>query len=282
MAVDHDLARPTRPAGGSRRAIARAASPIAHLRRSVEVLAALAESDMRARYGRGRWQLAKWLADPFAALGVYMLLVVFVLDVDRPAPGLSLACAIVPFQLVMSSVINALGAVQIRSSIVQNMAFDRTLIPVSSVMTEGVAWAAAFTLIPLMMGIYAVGPTSALLWLPALIAMTVVVALSFSYPATLIGVWFGDLRPFAVSLIRTLYFVAPGLVALDEITGRAADLIKLNPLTGLFEAYRDVFLYGRSPDAWEFLIPLGIAAALLAVTVPLYRRDQRHMAKIVQ
>ena len=281
MAIE-DVARPARRTGASRRAAARTVTRWAQARRSTDVVLALAESDMRARYGRGHWQLVKWLADPFAALGVYLLLVVFVLDVDRLAPGLSLACAIVPFQLVMASVVNALGAVHLRQSIIQNMDFDRTLIPVSSVMTEGVAWAAAFTLLPLMMAAYGVGPTFALLWLPALIATTVVVALAFAYPATLIGVWFADLRPFAVSLVRTLYFVAPGLVALDEITGRAGELFKLNPLTGVFEAYRDVFLYGRSPDAWEFLIPLGISAVLLAVTVPVYRRDQRHMAKIVQ
>lgn len=199
---------------------------------------------MRARYGRGRWQLVKWLADPFAAIGIYLLLVIFVLDVDDPAPGLSLACAIVPFQLVMMSVVNGLAAVALRRSIVQNMRFDRTLIPLSSVITESMAWLAALTLLPLMMAIYTVGPTLALLWLPAVLALTIVVALALAYPACLIGVWFPDLRPFAVSLIRTLYFVAPGLVALDAIRGeKAAALIKLNPLTGIFEAYRDIFLY---------------------------------------
>lgn len=253
------------------------------LARRLNVLAALAESDLRARYGRGRWQLVKWLADPFAALGVYLLLVIFVLEVDDPAPGLSLACAIVPFQLVMMSVVNGLGAVSLRRSIIQNMSFDRTLIPVSSVLTESVAWLAALTLLPLMMAIYAVGPTLALAWLPAVLMLTIAVSLALAYPATLIGVWFLDLRPFAISLIRTLYFVAPGLVALDAIGGgQVAALIKLNPLTGVFEAYRDVFLYGQRPAAWEFLYPLGIAALVLAAAVPVYARDQRHFAKVVE
>lgn len=282
MAVEHDL--PASPAQGvAERRRSHASRLRAGLVRRLNVLFALAESDMRARYGRGRWKLVKWLADPFAALGVYLLLVVFVLDVDDPAPGLSLTCAIVPFQLVMMSVVNGLGAVQLRRSIIQNMRFDRTLIPVSSVLTESMAWLAALTLLPLMMAIYAVGPTPALAWLPAVLALTFVVSLALAYPATLIGVWFPDLRPFAVSLIRTLYFVAPGLVALDAIRGeKASALIKLNPLTGIFEAYRDVFLYGQRPAAWEFLCPLVIAALILAVAVPVYARDQRHFAKVVE
>lgn len=59
----------------------------ARLSRSLAVLVALAESDMRARYGRGRWQLIKWLVDPFAVAGVYLLLVTFVLNRPVPRPG---------------------------------------------------------------------------------------------------------------------------------------------------------------------------------------------------
>jgi len=254
----------------------------ARLARAANVLLALAESDLRARYGRGRWQLVKWLADPFAVVGVYLLLVTFVLDRGGFAPGLSLACAIVPFQLVMMSVVNAIGAVSLRRSIVLNMTFDRTLIPASSVMTESVAGGAALTLLVLMMAAYGVAPTVAVLWLPAVIASTLALALAFAYPAALVGVWFSDLRVFAVSLMRTLYFVAPGLVPLSDVGGRAEELLKLNPLTGLFEAYRDVLLYGQRPAAWELLYPLGASVLLLCLFVPVYRREQHHFAKVVE
>jgi ABC-type polysaccharide/polyol phosphate export permease len=239
-------------------------------------------SDMLERYGRGRWQLIKWLADPFAVTGVYLLLITFVLDRGGPAPGLSLACAIVPFQLVMMSATNAITSVASRKAILRNMAFDRTLLPISSVMTESIAAAASVGLLILMMSIYTVVPTLALLWLPLVILATLAVALGFAYAFALVGVWFADLRIFAASLLRTLYFVAPGLVPLTEIYGRANDLLKLNPLTGLFEAWRDILLYGQRPEAWELAIPIGFAAVLLAVIIPVYRREQLHFAKVVE
>jgi ABC-type polysaccharide/polyol phosphate export permease len=86
---------------------------------------------------------------------------------------------------------------------------------------------------------------------------------------------------FVISLVRALYFVAPGLVALAEIPGDAAELAKINPLTGLFEGFRDIFLYGQSPAAWELLVPAAWALALLAVVLPIYRRESRHLAKVV-
>ena len=282
MAAEPDLGAATRKPPALRVTVARERGDRRGLGRAGTILVALAESDLRARYGRGRWQLVKWLADPFAALGIYLLLVVFVINRPGEAPGLSLACAIVPFQLVMMSVVNALGAIQLRRSIVLNMNFARTLIPISAVLTESVAGIAALVLIPLMMAIYRVAPTASVLWFPVVLVVTLALAIGVAYPAALVGVWFPDLRPFAVSLVRTLYFLAPGLVSLAEITGRAHDLLKINPLTGLFESYRDVFLYGQTPAAWELLYPLGFAAVLIGIFVPVYRREQRHFAKVVE
>ncbi|MEA2472566.1 MAG: lipopolysaccharide transport system permease protein [Thermoleophilaceae bacterium] len=246
-----------------------------------DVLATLTISDLRARYGRGPWRLVKWLLDPFALVGVYLLLVTVVLDRPNRATGLSLACAVIPFQLLMMTIINALDSVVSRTAIIQNMGFRRALIPLASLATESTAFAASLLLIALMMAVYAVAPTTAIVWLPLVLALNLALAAAAAFPAALIGVWLPDLRTFVVSAVRTLFFVAPGLVAIDKITGDAHDLVKINPLSGLFEAYRDALLYGHAPDAWELLIPLAWTVVLAAVGVPLFRREQRHLAKVV-
>ena len=260
------------------------ASPEGRLspRRVRDLLAALSQSDLRARYGRGPWRLLKWLVDPFALVGIYLLLVTIVRPRGGPAPGLSLACAVIPFQLVMMAVVNALDAVKLRRSIIANMAFPRIFLPLASALTETLAFAASLLLIAAMMVVYGVPPTLDTLWLPLVVAVNVAVAAAAAYPATLVGLWLPDLRPFAVSLVRAMFFLAPGLVALEQITGQANSLVRINPLTGLFEAYRDVLLYGRPPAAWELLWPLGFAALLLAVFLPIYRIEQRQFAKVLE
>ena len=250
-------------------------------RRRAELLLALTQSDLRARYGRGGVRLFKWLLDPFALVGVYLLLVSVVLDRPGAAPGLSLACAVVPFQLLMMSVINAMGAVDLRRSIILNMSFERTFIPASSVLTETVAFAASFLLLILMLVIYRVSPTLALLWFPVVVAVNILLAVSVAYVASLVGIWFSDLRQFAISIVRTLFFLAPGLVPLSMVGGRAATLLRLNPLSGVFEGYRSVLLYGTRPPAWELLVPTAFSLVVLAVALPVYVREQKQFAKVV-
>jgi ABC-type polysaccharide/polyol phosphate export permease len=250
-------------------------------RRSLEVIAALTRSDLKVRYGRGRFTMIKWLLDPFAAVGVYLLLVAFVLNRRGYAVGLSIACAVVPFQLVMMTIINALRAVDLRRSVITNMAFDKSLIPVSSMCTEALGFSACFVLLALLMVVYGVTPTAWILMLPAVIAVTLFVATACAFPAALLGLWLPEMIPFVMSVARASYFVAPGLVALRYVYGRTHDLLIFNPLTGLFEGFRDALLYGQAPAWWELAYPAGFGALLIAIVYPLWRNEAPHFAKVL-
>lgn len=260
---------------------AQAGAEPGRFRRTIDMLWVLAVSDLRIRYGRSGMRPLRWLLEPLAALGVYLVLVAILLDRTAEAPGLSLACAIVPFQLVMTSTITAFRAIESRGSIIANMSFPRMLIPLSAVVTESIAFTASLIMIPAMMLVYGIGPTWALLWFPVALAVTVALAAAIAYPASLIGLWYPEFQPFAVSLVRTMFFLAPGLIALDQIPGTASRLLPINPLTGLFETFRDAFLYGQAPAAWQLLLPLAAAALLFAIVIPVYRRDESRLAKLV-
>jgi lipopolysaccharide transport system permease protein len=269
-------------AGSARiRRRARVRSAIASLRRTTDLLRALTEADLRFRYGRGSGRFLRWLLEPFALVGVYLLFVTFLLDRPGNAPGLSLACAVVPFQFVILTVANALEAVNVRRPILLNMRFERRLIPLSSTLTEASAFSASFLLIPVMMAAYHVAPTAAIGWLPLVLLVNVYLAGASAYAASLLGLWLFELKPFLMSFVRMLFFLGPGLVPLSEASARSREILQFNPLSGMFEAYRSIFLEGHAPAPWQLLYPLGIASLILMVFVPLYSSEQRQFAKVL-
>src|SRR5215216_2412866 len=252
----------------------RAAALLRSLRRSLDVLRALTESDIRFRYGRGPFRFERWLLDPVALVAV-------VLDQPGEAPGLSLACAVIPFQLVMLTIANAMTALELRRPILLNMAFKRMLLPISAALTETVAFSSSLLLIIAMMAAYSVAPTWNVFWFPLVLLVNLLLAIATAYAAVLLGVWLRELRAFVTSFVRALFFLAPGLVPLAETSEDIQDLLRLNPLTGLFEAYRDVFMDGTRPAFWELAFPFVPALIRLAIFVPLYRSEQRQFAKVV-
>jgi lipopolysaccharide transport system permease protein len=244
------------------------------------VLVALARSDLRIRYGRGGWQIVNWLVNPFALVGIYLLLRI-VLGAGGGDAALSIACAVVPFQLVLLAFDSSMGSVALREPILLNRRMDRLLIPPASVLTESLAFGASFLMFPLAMAYYGVGPTVALLWLPVVVAATLTLAIGVAWPAALLGLWLPTTRVFASQGLRILFFAAPGVVALADVPPNVREWIVFNPLTGLFESFRHVFLYGTSPELWQLAYPALLGVALTLVFVPLYRREQRHFAKLV-
>lgn len=267
-------------AGGSRASVA-PLPRFASLRAVTEQLFVLTASDLRSRYGRGRWQLVKWLIDPFALVGVYLLMVTFIFYRRPYAIGLSLTCSIIPFQLVTMITQSSMESVRQRQSILANMKFRRLLLPISTGLTESCGLAASLSLLVVMMAVYGIAPTPAILWLPVVLALTVLLGIALAYPMTLIGIWASDMRGLIMSGVRAAYYLAPGLVTLATIHGRTNTVVRANPLTGLFEALRHAVLYRSSPPAWELLIPLLASIVLLLVFVPIYNREQRHFAKVL-
>jgi ABC-type polysaccharide/polyol phosphate export permease len=254
---------------------------VSSLRRRAHVVTALARSDLRIRYGRGGWQIVNWLVNPFALVGVYLLLRVILSRGGRDA-ALSISCAVVPFQIFLLSAESAMSAVSLREPVLLNRRFDRMLIPVATVMTEALAFGASFLLFPMTMILAGVAPTLALVWLPLVIATTFALAIGVAWPAALLGVWFPTIKVVVMQGLRILFFAAPGVVALAEVSHDVRRWIVLNPLTGVFEAFRHVFLYGTAPAAWQLLYPAAVGAALTAIFAPVYAREQRHFAKLVR
>jgi len=251
------------------------------LRRAIDVLTALSISDFRVRYGRGGARVFKWLMDPVAALAIYLTLVVLVLDRPGPAPGLSLACAVVPFQLVMMTFVNSLRCIETRRAILLNVSIPRGLIPLASAFTESIAFTAGLSIPFVMMIIYDVAPTASIVWLIPGIALTFGLSVSLGYVGALLGIWFPDLTSFFVSSARALFFLAPGLIAFDQISAEGRDLLPINPMTGIFETYRDALLYGQAPAAWQLMVPLAAAVLILAIALPVFLREAPHLAKVV-
>jgi ABC-type polysaccharide/polyol phosphate export permease len=249
--------------------------------RRMHLLAALTRSDLRIRYGRGGWQVVNWLVNPFALVGIYLLLRI-ILGRANDAAALSIACAVVPFQIVLLAFDSASNCVALREPVLLNRAFDRLLLPPSSVLTEGFAFAASFLMFPLLMVYYGVAPTIALLWLPIVIVATLALALGIAWPAALLGVWLPTVRVFGSQGLRILFFAAPGIVSLAEIPDHVREWVVYNPLSGLFESFRHVFLYGDSPEFWELAYPVAVGIVLTLIFLPLYRREQRHFAKLVR
>ena len=183
---------------------------------------------------------------------------------------------------MLLSCVSALSSVGVREPIVLNMRFDRMLIPLAAVMTEALAFAASLLMFPLMMLVYGVGPTAALLWLPFVVAVTLTLAAGGGVPRradrTLVPQLQDLRRPVAADRVLR---VAGDRGALRDVRRACAGGSISTRSRGSSRRSGTCSCTGRAPEAWQLVYPAFVGLVLAAIFVPLYRHEQRHFAKLV-
>ncbi|MBO0720608.1 MAG: ABC transporter permease [Blastocatellia bacterium] len=166
------------------------------------------------------------------------------------------------------------------AQLITKIYFPRLIIPTAAVAAGLVDFMVAFALLAVLMVYYGVAPAWSLLLLPFLVITTAALALAVGMWMSALNVKYRDIRfilPFALQL---LMFITPIIYPSTMVPSPWRQLLSINPLAGLIEAYR-ASLYGR-PFNWQTLIQAAAVTFLfLAVSSFYFHKTERTFADLV-
>jgi ABC-type polysaccharide/polyol phosphate export permease len=180
------------------------------------------------------------------------------LDVGLPYP-LFAYCGLLTWNFFASSLRFSVTSLTANTSLVTKVFFPREILPMSAVLVSMVDLAVASLALVAMMIYYGVAPSWTIVALPLVLfvhaALTTGVALLLSMG----NLFYRDVKFLFEVVIQVWMFATSVLYPADRIGGRVGQLLALNPLTPITDAYRDVLLFGRLPGtsfAWAAAIAL--------------------------
>lgn len=199
----------------------------------------LASRELKSTYEMNAVGFAWWILEPLTLTLVYVVLVSFILKAAEPAFPLYVVTALLPFKWMTSSLTGAMTVVRSNTNLIQDLYFPRALLPVAEVVTSMAHFAVGLLIIPIFMAVYGIGPSWDLLWLPVVVAAQFILCLGLCYPLAVWGVNYRNLPGLIGNLFRLWLYLSPALWALETRVRNPdyRNLIRLNPLTGLFESY---------------------------------------------
>lgn len=156
------------------------------------------------------------------------------------------------------------------ASLVKKVAFPRQILPFSIILTHLIHFGIQ---VPLVVVVLLLFPPDAnvlgvqLLWLPVIFAVQLALVVGLGLLVAGLNVVYRDMQYIVDSALVVLFWASPILYhafGKDVFTahGWLFWVYYLNPLAGLFEAYRDVLFHGQGPQ-------LGTLAMAVCVTVVL-------------
>lgn len=219
-----------------------------------------------ARYQQS---LLGWLwaiAQPAAQVVIFALIFTIFVPVDTggvPYVLFSYA-AIVPWTFMSTSLSDMTGAIVDNIQLVTKIYFPREILAIACMLARFLDFAVASALLMALVAYYRVPLSPAnLALLPLIIAIQLALTLGIGLAAAAANTFLRDVRPLLTLVLQLWFYVSPIIYPVAAVPPAFRTAYALNPMVGVIEGYRAVWIGGPMP-VQEITIS-GLTAAFCLV-----------------
>jgi lipopolysaccharide transport system permease protein len=201
-----------------------------------------------------------------------------------PSDGLPYALfvfsALLPWMFFSRAVTQSGNSLISSSNLITKVYFPRMIVPMAAVLAGLVDFSISFVAFASVMAYYKVAPTLNMLFLPVVIFLTILFALSMGIWLSALNVKYRDFRVVIPVMLQVGMFVTPIFYPLSIIPENKRWMMSLNPLAGLIEGYR-ASLFGLSFHWTRLFISTLVILASLVCAIFIFRRMENHFADVI-
>lgn len=162
-------------------------------------------------------------------------------------------------------------------NLMRKIAFPRICLPI---IAAGTALVNNLLLAVAIFGVFAVlghFPGVQVLWLPALMLLTLLLAMSVGIFLGVLNVFMRDIGQVVPVVLNALFWLTPIVYSLNALPERFQRVFGLNPLYSLVTSYQSVLVFGN-PPLWGDLARLLVGALVISALAMLaFRRSSAEM-----
>jgi ABC-type polysaccharide/polyol phosphate export permease len=246
----------------------------------VELLRAIIRRDLSLRY-RNAVMGFGWAAfTPLLQVVIFTLVFTRVapLDVGMPYPLYAYA-GLLAWTMSASAIRAAATSLTSNPDLVTKVYFPREVLPFSAVLVALVDFAVASAVMVLLMAYYGVGVGWSLLLLPLVVLVHVAFTAGVALLVAMGHLFYADVKYIFELILIVWMFASSVLYPLDRVGGTLGAVMRLNPMTPIIDAYRDVVLRNTLPEPGPFVAVAAVSLLALAVGWLVFHRAEFRFAE---
>lgn len=162
-------------------------------------------------------------------------------------------------------------------NLMKKMAFPRICLPfiaAGSVLVNNLLLLLAVCIVFAVMGHV---PSAQALWLPPLILLTLIFAMSIGLLLGVLNVFMRDIGQVVPVVLQALFWLTPVVYSLQILPQRIQAYFRFNPLYALVTSYQNVLLYERPPMLGQLAIILAVTVLISLMALVVFRRASPEM-----
>lgn len=238
--------------------------------------------DLKVRYKQTAFGAAWAVVQPVLLMLVFSVTLGRIAGVGPkgvPYP-LFVFAGLVPWTLFASSLAGASNSLVSGEAIITKVYFPRLLLPFASVGSFLLDFVISLGALAVVMLIFGVTPSLAIVWIPAFTLMALVTALGVGTFLSAVNVRYRDVKYVVPFLVQIWMFASPVVYTSDLIPARWHAVYALNPMTGVVEGFRWALIGGDRPDA-VILVSAVASVLVLLGSLAYFRRVERTFADVI-
>jgi lipopolysaccharide transport system permease protein len=169
-------------------------------------------------------------------------------------------------------------------NLITKVYFPRLIVPLTGVLAGLIDFAVGFVVLIILMLLYGIVPTAAVVFLPLFLLLAILTALGFGLWLSALNVRYRDIGYLIPFLVQIWLYLTPVIYSVSLVPERFQFLLGLNPMTSVIIGFRWVLL-GQSPEAqsylWIFVLSLTTMLVVLIGGLIFFRRTERTFADII-
>jgi lipopolysaccharide transport system permease protein len=189
--------------------------------------------------------------------------------------------ALVPWTFFTNAVAACGPSITANAEIIKKIALPREVFPLAGVAATLFDFFMSSLLLAGLLVYFQIGLTRHVVWLPVLILLMVATAYGVGLLIAGLGTFRKDFIFATPFLTQAWLFITPVIYPLSAVPESMRVYYMLNPMVGVIEGFRNVLLKGIPPPMDALGISALAAAALLAISWPVFRRLSAYFADVL-
>lgn len=244
-----------------------------------ELLKTSVKKDVRGKYKNSMLGVLWSFLNPLLQIAVYAFVFGKILNVNEDNYALFICCGLIPWTFFAGAINRTSFAMIENGNILKKVYFPREVIPISVVTAEAVNFIISTIIILFFVLFTGLGFTWHILFYPVILFALYLFLIASSLIISSICVYFRDLQHFIGVFLQLLFYATPIAYSASRVPERFQWVVKLNPVSHIIDAFRDIFINHQLPALEGIFAIYGVSIVLFIIGYSIFNKLQKGFAE---
>lgn len=245
-----------------------------------ELLKTSVKKEIRGKYKNSFLGVLWSFLNPLLQILVYAIVFPLIMKNNEENYVVFLCCGIIPWTFFSTAITRAAFTMIENGNIIKKVYFPREILPISICVSEAVNFLISTVIIIAFVLFNGLGLTTYILFYPLIYIVQFLLVLAIGLVVSSITVYIRDLQHLIGVALQLLFYATPIVYNPATINARGFEwVLKINPMTYIIGAYRDIFYNQVMPDVTSLLVLGGILVIACVVGYMIFNKLQKGFAE---